>query len=147
MDAWRALWFKSLRNGDSQTIEINVPEQGNLRYHPKSRWTGRRKEPLTVNVECRNAFVVVLGCLTVSKLVIETICDGSKRLSLVATEPDIHVERQGIVVTVFRNFESGTFKVMQFRFKQEELPCFVVSAGREYYRSSHQTTLTRKPAI
>lgn len=122
MGARRTLRLKRRRDGNSQAIEVNVPEQVNFRYHPKSSWPGGGKEPLAVNVQRSNAFVVVLGRFTVSKLLIEAVCDGSKRLGLVTTKSNVHIERQSVVVTVFRNLASGTCEMMQFRFEQEGLP-------------------------
>ena len=84
-------------------------------------------------MQLRDAFMIVFVRLTVSKLHIEAVRDGSKRLGLVTAESNVHVKWQGVVVAVLRNFASGALEVMQFRFEQEyPLVMFVPSMVERY---------------
>ena len=54
-----------------------------------------------MNMQLRDAFMIVFARLTVTKFSVETVSDGCKCLGLVTTEPNVHVKWQGVVVAVF----------------------------------------------
>lgn len=61
VDVGKAVPFKRLRDGDSQSVEVDTPRRLNLCHHPESGRPGGGQKPLAMDVQFRNTLVVVFG--------------------------------------------------------------------------------------